>query len=81
MRHPIYSAVVVGAAGVGLITENRLRLAMTVMLFVFFDLKSRAEERWLEETYPDCAAYKIRVKKLLMQDELLKVFRIYSKKY
>ena len=65
VRHPIYSAVILSAAGIGLITENWLRLAMTVLLFVFFDRKARAEERWLEEAYPDYAGYKTRVKKLI----------------
>lgn len=65
VRHPIYSAVIIGAAGLGLITENWLRLAITVLLVIFFDSKARVEERWLEEKYPNYAAYKTRVKKLI----------------
>lgn len=65
VRHPIYSAVILGTAGYGLVTENWLRLAITVVLFIFFDLKARAEERWLLEQYPEYATYKTRVKKLV----------------
>ncbi len=65
VRHPIYSGVILAAAGLALVTENWLRLAMAVVLFVFFDLKARAEERWLLETYPDYASYRTRVKKLI----------------
>lgn len=65
VRHPIYSAVILAAAGCGLVTENWLRLAMTILLFIFFERKARVEERWLDEKYPDYAAYRTRVKKLI----------------
>lgn len=65
VRHPIYSAVIICAAGFGLITESWLRLAMTALLFLFFDRKAQAEERWLVEKYPEYATYKTRVKKLI----------------
>jgi protein-S-isoprenylcysteine O-methyltransferase Ste14 len=32
---------------------------------VFFDLKSRREEIWLAEQFPDYAAYKARTRRLL----------------
>jgi len=31
----------------------------------FFDLKSRREERWLEERYPGYAAYRARTRRLI----------------
>jgi len=36
-----------------------------VALFIFFDLKSRREERWLREAYPEYGDYQKRVKKLV----------------
>lgn len=60
-----FSAVILGAVGIGLITENRLRLALTALLFFFLDCKAQVEERWLHEKYPHYAAYKSRVKKLI----------------
>jgi protein-S-isoprenylcysteine O-methyltransferase Ste14 len=65
VRHPIYCAVLIGALGFSLATGNWLRLALTGVLFVFFDMKARREERWLQEQYPTYAAYKSRVKKLI----------------
>ncbi|HJV76024.1 MAG TPA: isoprenylcysteine carboxylmethyltransferase family protein, partial [Noviherbaspirillum sp.] len=46
VRHPIYCAVIIGAFGLTLISENWLRLAMTGILFIFFDMKARREEVW-----------------------------------
>lgn len=65
VRHPIYLAVVMGALGLSLITYSPTRLAVTVLLLLFFDLKARREERWLREQYPGYAAYTQRVKRLL----------------
>lgn len=65
VRHPIYFAVLIAAMGLSLATESWLRLACTGVLFVFFDMKARREELWLQEKYPAYAAYKSRVKKLI----------------
>ena len=35
------------------------------VLLAFFDVKSRREERWLTEKFPDYAAYRTRVHKLI----------------
>jgi protein-S-isoprenylcysteine O-methyltransferase Ste14 len=65
VRHPIYFAVLIGALGFSLATENWLRLAFTGVLLMFFDMKARREERWLQEQYPAYTAYRSRVKKLI----------------
>ncbi|MCX7207097.1 MAG: isoprenylcysteine carboxylmethyltransferase family protein [Proteobacteria bacterium] len=65
VRHPIYFGVLLASFGLALLTHSPLRLLMTLVLFVFFDLKARREEVWLEERYPSYLAYKSRVKKLL----------------
>ncbi len=65
VRHPIYSGIILGAFGWGLLCSSPLSLALSVVLFVFFDLKSRREERWLTEMYPMYPAYQRRVKKLV----------------
>jgi len=56
VRHPIYSAVILVAAGFAVLTEHGLRLVLSALLFLFFDLKARTEERWLQEKYPKYAA-------------------------
>ncbi len=65
VRHPIYSGAIIGAFGWALLTATLLGLVLAVVLFGFFDLKSRREERWLVETYPTYPEYQQRVKKLL----------------
>ncbi len=65
VRHPIYSGLILGTLGWALLTDALLGLVLVVVLFVFFDLKSRREERWLTETYPDYTGYRQRVKKLI----------------
>lgn len=64
-RHPLYSGVILLALGFALFTTSPLRLALAGGLAVFLDAKSRREERWLLEVYPEYAAYRRRVKKFL----------------
>lgn len=65
VRHPIYSGLIVGAMGWALIHLSVITLAYAALLFVFFDFKSRREERWLLKEFPDYAAYQTRVHKLI----------------
>jgi len=65
VRHPIYMAVIAGALGWGLLMDNLLAIALSGVLFLFFDLKSRREEKWLTQAYPDYAEYRRHVKKLI----------------
>lgn len=65
VRHPIYAGLIFGTLGWALLRANLLGLALAVVLFIFFDLKSRREERWLREAYTGYADYQKRVKKLV----------------
>ena len=65
VRHPIYSGLIVGALGWALMNTSLLTLVYAVILLVFFDIKSRREERWLARKFPDYAAYQARVAKLI----------------
>lgn len=65
VRHPIYSGIIYGAFGWGLLMNNYLSLLMAVVLFLFFDIKTRREERWLSAKFPEYAAYQSRVRKLI----------------
>jgi protein-S-isoprenylcysteine O-methyltransferase Ste14 len=65
VRHPIYTAVVSGAVGLSLFNQNLPSLILSLGLLVWFDLKSRYEESLLAAKYPDYAAYRARVKKLI----------------
>ena len=63
VRHPIYGGLMLAAGGWGLWTASLPALGMTVVLLVFFDLKSRREEHWLQARHPDYAAYRSRTRR------------------
>lgn len=65
VRHPIYTGVIFGTLGWSLIISNVIGLGFVVILFLFFDAKSRREERWLVERFPEYSAYREDVKKLI----------------
>lgn len=65
VRHPIYGGIVLSAFGWGLLTASLAALVAAAALLVFFDLKSRLEETWLEERYPGYPAYRARTRRLL----------------
>jgi len=65
VRHPIYSGLILGALGIALVRAGWLSLLYALALFVFFDVKSRTEERWLTEKYPEYPGYRRRVRKLI----------------
>ncbi len=57
VRHPIYGGVIVVALGSSL-WRSPLALVPTVLLAGVFELKSRREELWLTERYPEYAGYR-----------------------
>ncbi len=65
VRHPMYGGGVLLAFGWALCTRSWLTLGYVAVLFVFLDVKSRREERWLVERYPGYAEYQRRVRRLL----------------
>lgn len=65
VRHPIYSGILFGAGGWALYRQSTLILLYVLLLFLFFDIKSRREEQWLQEKYGEYASYRQRVKKLI----------------
>jgi protein-S-isoprenylcysteine O-methyltransferase Ste14 len=63
VRHPIYAGLIMGALGWALLTNSLLALGLAVLLLVFFDVKSRREERALLARFPAYADYRRRVRK------------------
>jgi protein-S-isoprenylcysteine O-methyltransferase Ste14 len=63
VRHPAYGAILMSALGLSLWIGDGARLMLLVCLFLFFDAKSKIEEKWLEKTYPEYAGYKKQVTK------------------
>jgi len=65
VRHPMYGGGLVMAFGWALYVQGWLTLGYVLVLFVFLDAKSRREERWLAERFPDYTDYQQRVRKLI----------------
>ena len=65
VRHPIYSGIILGAFGWALIMNSVVTILLAAILFLFFDVKSRREEKWLCLKFSNYAAYQQRVRKLL----------------
>lgn len=65
VRHPMYSGAILIAFGWALLIHSWLAIGTALVLFVLFDFKSRPEEAWLKEKFPDYVAYQQRVRKLV----------------
>lgn len=65
VRHPIYSGIILAAIGFAFVVNGTLTFLYVLILFIFFDVKSRREEQWLAEKYSNYADYKKRVHKLI----------------
>jgi protein-S-isoprenylcysteine O-methyltransferase Ste14 len=65
VRHPIYGGLVAMAVGWGLLMASPAALAAAVVLFLFFELKSRREEAWLQRRFVGYAAYRARTRRLI----------------
>ncbi|WP_310426115.1 isoprenylcysteine carboxylmethyltransferase family protein [Chamaesiphon sp. VAR_48_metabat_135_sub] len=65
VRHPLYSGVIYLALAYASWQMSFVHLLGAIVLFVFFDAKSRKEEVWLTEKFSDYANYSTAVKKLI----------------
>jgi protein-S-isoprenylcysteine O-methyltransferase Ste14 len=65
VRHPIYFGVILLCFGWAATVQNWYTLIVTIALLIFFDIKSRKEEEWLLEKFPDYKTYQQRTKKLI----------------
>ena len=65
VRHPIYSGIILGAFGWALLMNSAVTLLLAALLFLFFDIKSRREEKWLAAKFTEYPAYQQRVRKLV----------------
>jgi protein-S-isoprenylcysteine O-methyltransferase Ste14 len=65
VRHPLYSGGLIASIGIALMVSGWLTFVYVAALFVLLDNKSRQEERWLAQKFPEYAAYQRRVRKLV----------------
>jgi protein-S-isoprenylcysteine O-methyltransferase Ste14 len=64
-RHPIYGGGVIAIVGWALLNGGWLGLLAAAGMAIFFDAKAGVEERWLVRRFPEYAAYRRRVRKLI----------------
>jgi protein-S-isoprenylcysteine O-methyltransferase Ste14 len=65
VRHPMYSGIILMSFGWSLWLRSPLVACYALLLLLFFDVKSRFEEKLLLATFPDYAAYQKKVRKLV----------------
>jgi protein-S-isoprenylcysteine O-methyltransferase Ste14 len=65
VRHPIYFGVIMLSVGWGLIQQSTLVWLYVLIIAIFFDIKSRKEEQWLQAKFSAYADYQGRVRKLI----------------
>jgi len=65
VRHPIYFGVILVSFGCSGIEQTIYTLVLAFILLIFFDLKSRQEERWLTQKFSEYDVYKQNTKKLI----------------
>jgi protein-S-isoprenylcysteine O-methyltransferase Ste14 len=65
VRHPMYAGGIALAYGWALFVGSWLTLAYATVLLAFLEFKAAREERWLEQRFPDYAAYRRRVRKFI----------------
>ena len=63
VRHPIYGGGILLGAGWSLVFASVVGGVLTLLLALCFDLKSRVEERWLEQRYGEYADYRRRTRR------------------
>ncbi|QWD83131.1 isoprenylcysteine carboxylmethyltransferase family protein [Polynucleobacter sp. MWH-P3-07-1] len=65
VRHPIYLGVILMALAWFLHTQAVLTLVEFIAVMIFFEVKSRQEEYWMGQVYPEYAEYQRRTAKLV----------------
>ena len=65
VRHPIYGGLILAAFGWAIGQASIVAVALAVALATFLRLKSVREEAWLEQRFPDYAAYRARTRRLI----------------
>jgi protein-S-isoprenylcysteine O-methyltransferase Ste14 len=65
VRHPIYAGAIQMGFGFALLVQGTLTVAYAILLLIFFDVKSRWEERWLVTRHPGYADYRRHVRRLI----------------
>ena len=63
IRHPIYTGIFLSGLGYGLFMEDIGKVLLSLILLLFFDMKSNYEEEKLKEKFPGYTLYQNRTGK------------------
>ncbi len=72
IRHPIYTGILFIALGIAIYTASYPRLAVSALLYILFQYKSRYEEQMLIEKFPGYVDYKLNAGRFLPRWSKLK---------
>ena len=61
VRHPVYAAFILVGLGLEMLFASPVGLMVVAVECVYYDLRTREEERWLVNRYPEYAGYRRRV--------------------
>ena len=61
IRHPVYASFILIGFGLEMLFSYFTGLIIAVLLFIYYDLRTREEEKWLKQTYPGFNEYKRKV--------------------
>ena len=65
VRYPMYFGGILIAFGWAFLVHGWLTIGFAIIMLVFFDFKSRREEKWLKAKFPGYGEYQKRVRKLI----------------
>jgi protein-S-isoprenylcysteine O-methyltransferase Ste14 len=65
VRHPLYGGLILGSLGWSLLLGSLLALPFVAALAIVLDAKSRREEAWLEDRFPEYADYRTRTRRMI----------------
>jgi protein-S-isoprenylcysteine O-methyltransferase Ste14 len=65
VRHPIYAGLIVAATGWAMLRMSGLHLVLAAVLAAWVYGKARREEAFLQERFPEYAAYRARTPRLI----------------
>jgi protein-S-isoprenylcysteine O-methyltransferase Ste14 len=65
IRHPLYTSAILASFGWSLVWASWVAGVLALALTAFLEAKSRREEAWLRQRYPEYAAYAARVRRFI----------------
>ena len=65
VRHPLYTSVILVSVGWALVWRSWVALALGLIMLPFFHAKTKVEERWLRDKFPEYERYQQRVRRFI----------------